>query len=270
MLLRAVPKRLLNTDRHGAPNSSLGSRCQCLTILMVQKFSLMSSVNWTSPTALCHSHAFFPQLPAAQTSTFPPQQVAESHEVASWPPILQTGQHKCSQSLLIGPAFQPFYQLCCLPLHTFNYLHILFSTGVPLSTRYSRWGHINAKYGGRLLFWLAAYAVYNAPQNTVCNCNWTHYSSCGLTERKDHICWPVSDTLPSAANKTTSLLRRKGTWLTHVQLGGHQDAQLLFCRAAFQQGGPRHALVPAVVPLQVQDSELALAELHEVLVSPPF
>lgn len=131
MLLRAVPKRLLNTDRHGAPNSSLGSRCQCLTILMVQKFSLMSSVNWTSPTALCHSHAFFPQLPAAETSTFPPQQVAESHEVASWPPILQTGQHKCSQSLLIGPAFQPFYQLCCLPLHTFNYLHILFQLGCP-------------------------------------------------------------------------------------------------------------------------------------------
>jgi len=42
MLLRALPKCLLNTDGHGAPTNSLGNLFQCVTTLVVKKCFLMS------------------------------------------------------------------------------------------------------------------------------------------------------------------------------------------------------------------------------------
>lgn len=54
--------------------------------------------------------------------------------------------------------------------------------------------------------------------------------------------------------------------LINVQHGVRQDPQVLFCKAAFQLGGPQ--LVPGVVPSQVQGLALHLVELHEVHISP--
>lgn len=51
-----------------------------------------------------------------------------------------------------------------------------------------------------------------------------------------------------------------------VQLGVHQDPQVLFCRAAFQLVSPQHILVHGVVVLQVQEQDLAL--LVELTVLP--
>lgn len=52
-------------------------------------------------------------------------------------------------------------------------------------------------------------------------------------ERKDNLSWPARDTLHKAARNTISLLSSKVTLLSHVQLGVHQDPQVLFCIAAF-------------------------------------
>lgn len=57
------------------------------------------------------------------------------------------------------------------------------------------------------------------------------------------------------------------TLLTLVQLGVYQDLHLLFYRPVFQLGSPQHVLVHGVVPSQVQDSALLLAELCEVPIS---
>jgi len=56
--------------------------------------------------------------------------------------------------------------------------------------------------------------------------------------------------------------------LTHVQLGVHQDAQALSCKAAFQMVGAQPVLVPGVVPKQVQDFAHPFSELHEVPIDP--
>lgn len=41
--------------------------------------------------------------------------------------------------------------------------------------------------------------------------------------------------------------------LTHIQHGVHQDAEVLFCQAAFQLGGLQHVVVHGVVPPLRQD-----------------
>ena len=51
-----------------------------------------------------------------------------------------------------------------------------------------------------------------------------------------------------------------------IQLGGHQDPQVFFCRAAFQLGGPQHVLVHGLsLPLQ----EFAFVELTETCQAHP-
>ncbi|KAK4828339.1 hypothetical protein QYF61_026000 [Mycteria americana] len=68
--------------------------------------------------------------------------------------------------------------------------------------------------------------------------------------------------------------KAQGTLLAHVQLGVHQDPQVLVCQAAFQTDSPQSVLVHGVsspghgIPPQVQDFALPLVELHEVPVSP--
>lgn len=49
----------------------------------------------------------------------PPQKAVGSNEVASQPPSLQTRWPKCPLPFLIGHAFQPYHELCCLPPDTF-------------------------------------------------------------------------------------------------------------------------------------------------------
>lgn len=58
------------------------------------------------------------------------------------------------------------------------------------------------------------------------------------------------------------MLSHQDTFLAHVQLGAHQNPQVLFW---FLSGQPQHALVPGAVPPRVQDFALPLAELWEVL-----
>ncbi|KAK4828308.1 hypothetical protein QYF61_025320 [Mycteria americana] len=83
---------------------------------------------------------------------------------------------------------------------------------------------------------------------------------------KVHLPQPAGNTPPDAAQDTISLLCCKGTLLAHVQLGVHQDPQVLFCEAAFKLSGSQHILEHEVVPSQVKDFAL-LVELHEVSIS---
>lgn len=69
--------------------------------------------------------------------------------------------------------------------------------------------------------------------------HWTYYSRYGLT---------IVEELPTgnssnAAQDTVSHLCSKDALLAHVQLGIHQNPQVLFCKVAFQMGGPHHVLV---------------------------
>jgi len=67
--------------------------------------------------------------------------------------------------------------------------------------------------------------------------NWTHVwpPKCRV-EEKDPLPWLAGNILSKAAQDTISPLSSKGTLLAHVQLGVHQDSQMLFCQAAFQLG----------------------------------
>lgn len=88
MLLRALSKCLLSTDRHRVSITSLGSLFQCLIILTVNSIG--------------HSNA------------------------QSEPPLIQLcAVPKHPQPLLTGYAFQFLYQLCCPPLDAFENLNVL-------------------------------------------------------------------------------------------------------------------------------------------------
>lgn len=81
-------------------------------------------------------------------STAPPQEAKESNEVGYQPSVLQTGQPKHPQSLFIGQAFQPCYQLCCCHLDIFKYSISFLYYGAQNYMQCSKQGHINAKYSG--------------------------------------------------------------------------------------------------------------------------
>jgi len=88
---------------------------------------------WTIPTRPV------PESQGEEISTslspFPPQEAAESKEVAPRPPFLRTRQAQSPQLLLIGHAFQPCHQRCCPPLDAFKDLHILLKLwGLELHT----------------------------------------------------------------------------------------------------------------------------------------
>lgn len=128
MLFRALSKCLLNTDRHGALVSLLGSQFQCLTTLKVKNFFLIPSLTLHSATL------FYCWLPVRRDWYLPlhflcPVETAvESNVVISKPSFLQT---KYPQQLLRGAACQPFQQLCCSPLNTFEDLSIHFIAWSP-------------------------------------------------------------------------------------------------------------------------------------------
>ena len=67
---------------------------------------------WTIPTHPITGS----QEEELSTSLSPPQEAVESAEVAPQPPLLQASQAQSSQPLLTGHFFQPFHQLCFLPL----------------------------------------------------------------------------------------------------------------------------------------------------------
>lgn len=55
--------------------------------------------------------------------------------------------------------------------------------------------------------------------------------------------------------------------LAYVQIGVHQDHQVIFVRAAFQLSDSQHRLVPGIGHPQMQDI-VFLVELYEIHVSP--
>ena len=75
-------------------------------------------------------------------------------------------------------------------------------------------------------------------------------------------------TPPNTAQGTTSFLCHKRTSLAHILPGAHWDRQGPFCKAALQLVRLLSVWVPGVIPPQVQDLVLLLAELHEVPGSP--
>jgi len=72
------------------------------------------------------------------------------------------------------------------------------------------------------------------------------------------------------AQGTIGHLCCKGTLFTLDQLATHQDPtrtpRCLSYRAPFQPASPQPILMPGVIPPQVQDLTLPLAELHKILV----
>lgn len=82
-----------------------------MNTLMLKKFSLMPSLNLPlcSFVQFLSCHQFPGVEPSVPPSASPPQGAAESHEVTSGLPLPHIGQFKCSQPLLIGPAFPSSY-----------------------------------------------------------------------------------------------------------------------------------------------------------------
>lgn len=126
MLLQAFSKCLLNTDRFLIPITSQWSLFQDLTTPLVKKHFLMSGLDLS-----CCSFEPFPwSLGIREKRWTPPypllcQDAVDTNEVTAVPPFLQTRQVQNPGLLLMGHSFQPFHDLCCAPLITFNYLDIL-------------------------------------------------------------------------------------------------------------------------------------------------
>lgn len=93
---------------------------------------------------------------------------------------------------------------------------------------------------------------------------WSQHSLCGLTNAEGR------GRITSLSLLVTLLLMQpkmllavwvdifshKGTLLAYVQLGVHQEPQVLFCQATFGLGGPQHVLMHGVVGYQVKDCAL--------------
>lgn len=93
--------------------------------------------------------------------------------------------------------------------------------------------------------------------------SWTQHSrrvSPLLSREKDPFPQPAGHALPNAAQESIGCLCCRGTLLTHVQLGVHQDPHSLSCKAAFQLG------ISQTVPSKVQDC-IPFAEHGEVLLA---
>jgi len=125
MLLRALSKCLLNTERVGASTASLGSLFQCLSTLLVRKCFLRPSLNlpWRS----------FEPFPCVlsldtreKTSAHPsPLPLLRQLQRAMTLPISFLFSKLEKPRVLTGHYFQPFHQLCCLHLGTFKDLNLL-------------------------------------------------------------------------------------------------------------------------------------------------
>ena len=90
----------------------------------------------------------------------------------------------------------------------------------------------------------------------------------GSVEGKENLPRPAGHTLLNAPQDPIGLLGNQGTLLAHGLIVAHQDTQVPRHRAALQQLRPEPVLVHGVVPPQVQDPTLALAELHQVPLCP--
>ena len=124
MFLRALSKRLRNTERLGASTASRGSPFQALTTLWVKKCLLASSLDL--PRGGFEPFPRVLSLDSRQESSAPPSprpllgERAESDEINPQPPSLQTRQTQSP-----GRTFQPRHRLGRLPLGAFEDLRSL-------------------------------------------------------------------------------------------------------------------------------------------------
>jgi len=86
--------------------------------------------------------------------------------------------------------------------------------------------------------------------------DWTQCSRCDFTNAEQR------ERIISLELLAIACLMQPKMLLDFLATGTH-DPLFFFCKSTFQLCGPQHVLMPGVVPPQVQDFALLLAELHE-------
>lgn len=113
------------------------------------------------PSLIFPWHSFVP-FPGADLGislcASPPQVAAGSSQITPWPPLLQAGQPRCPQPLLIPHDLQ--YQLCYPPLDAFKFLKISVILWKPeLPTVFKIRSHKQQKQQENHFFQISNYSV---------------------------------------------------------------------------------------------------------------
>ncbi|KAK4820465.1 LOW QUALITY PROTEIN: hypothetical protein QYF61_027747 [Mycteria americana] len=220
---------LLNTSRDGDSTTSLGSLCQCLTTLSVQKFFLISSLNlpWCNlrPFPLVLSLITWEKRLNTHVATTSFQVVVESNKVSPQPPPLQF-----PQLLLIRLTCQQFH---CPSLDTLQQLKVsLVVRGPKPKTAFEVRPHQCQVQGDHRFPTPAGHTIFDTSQDAI------------------------------------GFFGHLGTLPAHIQLAVDQHPQVLFHQAAFQPLFPKPVALHGVVVTQVQDPALSLVEPHTVGLGP--
>ncbi|KAK4826673.1 LOW QUALITY PROTEIN: hypothetical protein QYF61_010682 [Mycteria americana] len=210
--------------------TSLGSLFQCLIILSIKKFFLISNLNlpW-------HNLRPLPLSLSLRRRDRPPPlynllSAVEGDKVSPQPPFLQAKQHQFPQLLLISLTL---HQLRCPSLDTVQHLSV--------------------------------FLVARSPKlNTVFK---VRPHQCHV-EGDNHFLSPAGHTISDTSQDAIGLLGHLGTLLAHVHPAVNQHPQVLFCQAAFQPLFPKPVALHGVVVTQVQDPALSLVEPHTVGLNP--
>jgi len=160
-------------------------------------------------------------------STSPPQEAIESNE-SPLRLLFSKLDKPMSQDIPSSP-FQPFHQLCCPPLDIFKYLtNVLKLWGPELHTVLKMRPHKCWMQQDNHLFWLAGYAVFDAPKGAVCS------------------------------------LSCQGTLLTHIKPAVNQHPQIPFCRAVLQPIISQFIPMPSTTPAYVQNLAFDVFKFHAI------
>lgn len=114
------------TDKHGASTTSLGSLCQHMTNLMVQKCFLMSSLILPCQSFVLFPHPAINSQEQSLSSASPPQGDRETTAVYTQPHLLWSGHPMCPNPLLTGRVSEPCCQLGSPSLDACNDLNFHF------------------------------------------------------------------------------------------------------------------------------------------------
>jgi len=190
--------RLLSASKDADATTSLGNLCQCLVTLTVKKCFLMFRGN-----LLCFSLCPLPLVLSLGTtkksldpSLHPPFRYWSTLIRSPEPSLLQAEQPKISEPFLTGEMLQSFNHLCGPLLDSVQYVHFSLVLG-------SSELHVALQMGPHQCW----------------------------VEGKDHRSPPASSTPLDAAQDTISRLCRKDALLAYVQLGVHQEPQVIFSQA---------------------------------------
>ncbi|KAK4828307.1 LOW QUALITY PROTEIN: hypothetical protein QYF61_025319 [Mycteria americana] len=215
MLLKAPSNLASNISRDGVPTTSLGNLFQCLTILILENFFLISNLNLPSfslkPLTLVLSlHAL---VKSPSPAFLPPAGTGRLLEGLPEPSLLQAEQPQLSQPVFIGEVLQHPYHLCGPPLGSLQQVHVLLMLGAP-------------------------------QLNTVLQVG-SHKSG---VEGQNHLPQPTSHTSFDAAQDATGFVGCKCTLLGHVELLINQHPQVLLLRTALNPFSTQPVLVLGIAP----------------------